>query len=207
MAFLMAGAVHLLYRLLFGEVNSFLAAKIPEYLAGPATGSLLLLLIIPIYRILLSDSRPFSRSFRPEPRALLWGFLVGLLAGFLVLLIALFWSPASESALPPVGGLLAIMIWTPIVEELYYRFMIQGYLMGSMVEHGHSRQAAKIIPLAFATVCFLFSHDYFIAPVLLIPSLAFGLIFIQWNVTAAMISHAVYNAVLIGGTYVSQNHG
>tara|TARA_B100001939_G_scaffold186970_1_gene161081 strand:- start:46771 stop:47403 length:633 start_codon:yes stop_codon:yes gene_type:complete len=210
MAFLMAGLVHLLYRLLFEEVNSFLSGYLDTYLSGPATGTLLLLIIYPIYRFILEDDRdPVEESLAPirgHSSAFLQAILLGLATGMIVWFIALFWPDTGKSTLPPWQGIVAIVLWTPVVEEIYYRFLLQGFLMRSMKSGGPSA-LALFLPLIFATGCFIFSHDYFIAPVLLIPSLAFGLIFIKWNVTAATVSHAVYNAVLIGGTYVSQNQG
>lgn len=209
----MAGAGHILYRLLFLEVDPFLKGLgLPDYVAGPASGSILLGLMIPLFWWIFNDSpkrlRDIQDPFRKQRTvpAILGGGLAGLIAATIVLGISLF-IEGSDSAFPTLPEILAIVIWTPVVEELYYRFMLQGYLMRSIENQGHPPIYSQYLPLCFATVCFVFSHDYFIAPVLLIPSLAFGLVFIRWNAASAMISHGVYNAVLIGGTYVSKLHG
>ncbi|MBU41684.1 MAG: hypothetical protein CMN76_00575 [Spirochaetaceae bacterium] len=227
MAFLMAGTAHLLYRLLFEEVNSFLSGiGVSPHWSSPVSGLLLLPLFYVLYCSILGDDwkRPGrfllpaagrgseGRSAGPvsgslgRARALMMGALVGLACSLWVILISRFWPDSSNPGLPGLSEILAITLVTPTVEEAYYRLLLQGYLTLSLA-HSGAGPRSQLLALLFSAACFLLSHDYFIAPVLLIPALAFGLVFIRWNALAAILSHAVYNAALIGGAYAISIHG
>lgn len=214
LAFAMAGVFHILYRLLFQEIDGFLKSSGAMGASGAlrsALASLILLaLAFPVYRWLLSDERPISRLWSTSrkapthgldsPVALGAALLTGILAGALVMGLSSFW-PSSPSPLPGAGSILFIVGLTPIAEELYFRYLMQGYLMESMQRVSAPAWAVATLPLAFSVLCFAFSHHYFIAPVLLIPGLASGLVFLRWGVLASMVTHSAYNAVLIGGAY------
>lgn len=224
MAFLLAGTVHILYRLLFTEIDAFLmqleGLEWSARYRSPAAGGVLLLLMLVLYRWVLSD--PLQRgnyllTFNGHPawKALPLSALAGLISGGLVLLIAPFWPPGADGwsappeATPPgarefpsMFEILSLVLFTPLVEEAYYRFLMQGYLQRQLQDAGQGQVRAVAFSLGFSVLCFAFSHHYFIAPVLLIPGLASGLIFVRWNALASLVTHSIYNSVLIGGTYV-----
>ncbi|MCB1139782.1 MAG: CPBP family intramembrane metalloprotease [Leptospiraceae bacterium] len=216
----MAAVFHILYRLLFQEIDGFLQSSgHPQAVSSALASVLLLALAFPVYHWLLSDTRKpadvwsasvatlanRSASVLADRSTTVWtalamALLAGLLAGCLVLVVAFFWSD-SPSPLPGVVGVFLIVILTPAAEELYFRYLMQGYLMESLKRVSASAPMIRVLPLAFSVLCFAFSHHYFIAPVLLIPGLASGLVFLRWGVLASMVTHSAYNAVLIGGAY------
>ena len=188
--------MHILYRLLFSEIDVFLRGwQLPLYASSAVAGAILLLLAGLAYRFLLEDSRIPGLSIKPEKAA--QSLAGGLLAGLVVILISYFWPGESSRSDLTILQAAVLVLLIPVVEELYYRQLMLGYLLKRMP----STKAMFWGMQAIVALCFAFSHDYFIAPVLLIPGLAFGLLFSRANVAGSILAHAAYNALLLGGTY------
>ena len=78
----------------------------------------------------------------------------------------------------------------PIVEELFFR----GYILKKLDLGG---MTWRIIALAVSTAAFAFLHDRYIAAAL--AGILFGLVYLRrGNITDAIISHALANAVIAG---------
>ncbi|OQW35224.1 MAG: hypothetical protein A4E19_16770 [Nitrospira sp. SG-bin1] len=146
----------------------------------------------------LHHPRPFHRDpvflglFALGPMA--WLAMIGFLA-FQPLPWHAIWSPA----------FLSVILWQPLLEELLFRGIVQGYLSQSWGKEKtwSGLSLANLVTSLLFTVAHLASHSVSWTVLVFVPSLCFGFLRDRFeSVYPSMILHAFYNTgyfLLIGG--------
>ena len=137
----------------------------------------------------LQYNRPFHRDsvflllFALGP--MVWLSMIGLFA-FQPLPLRAIWSAA----------FLSVALWQPLLEELLFRGILQGYLLQSMGRQKtcHGLSLANILTSLSFTLAHLTSHSISWSLLVLIPSLCFGFVRDRFeSVYPSIILHAFYN--------------
>lgn len=124
-------------------------------------------------------------------------FQVALLAGPLVLLVLVQLFPRYlPGQMPAVGFLLLVAGWQPLVEELLFRGVLQGWLIRR--GWGVLRMAGVSAANGAATLLFVLAHLFQQAPLhaaaVALPSLLFGYFRERHgHIWSAVFLHAAYN--------------
>ncbi len=133
-----------------------------------------------------------------------WQFLLALVVGCLasVLLTILFEGSGWQDA--DLLSILSLVLWAPIIEELAFRGVVQGWLSGTPV--GQRRFAglscANLISALLFTAWHLVYRTDPMAWLVFIPALVFGYFRDRHgSLVPCVILHAAYNAALLPGWY------
>ncbi len=101
--------------------------------------------------------------------------------------------PTVEKALKSEEGFLWILLFTglltPLLEELYYRTILQGSLL--------SMESSIFWALLFQALCFGLAHDFYVAPLLGIVGLVLGTLYWRNGVVSSWTAHATYNILIL----------
>jgi membrane protease YdiL (CAAX protease family) len=89
---------------------------------------------------------------------------------------------------PPIWQLVSSIVLTPLLEETFYRFLFQGFLL---------RRIHPLLALSIPSLCFAFAHDSSIAVFLIPHGFAFGFLFWRFGWWPAVLSHSLYNTFII----------
>lgn len=146
----------------------------------------------------LQYNRPFHRDTV---------FLILLVLGPLTWLSMLGFFPYPLPARPAIGllGVLSIMLWQPLFEELLFRGIVQGHLLPSVVRHKSwcGVSISNLMASLLFTLAHLASHSALWSLLVFVPSLCFGLVRDRFgSVYPSIALHAFYNTgyfLLTGG--------
>ncbi|MFY3774740.1 JDVT-CTERM system glutamic-type intramembrane protease MrtJ [Marinobacter salsuginis] len=134
-----------------------------------------------------------------------WQFLVALVAGCLVsiVLTTLFDGSGWQDA--DLLSILSLILWAPIIEELAFRGVVQGWLSGTSL--GKRDVAGLSCANLFAALLFTAWHlvyrSDFMAWLVFVPALVFGYFRDRHgSLVPCVILHAAYNVSLLPGWYL-----
>jgi membrane protease YdiL (CAAX protease family) len=134
-----------------------------------------------------------------------WQFLFALAAGCLVsiVLTTLFDGSGWQDA--DLMSILSLILWAPVVEELAFRGVVQGWLSGT----SWSKRAVAGLSWANLIAAFLFTAWHLVyrtdlmAWLVFIPALVFGYFRDRHgSLVPCVILHGAYNAALLPGWYL-----
>lgn len=131
-------------------------------------------------------------------------FLLALVAGCLasVLLTILFDGSGWQDA--DLLSILSLILWAPVIEELAFRGVVQGWLSGTAV--GRRRIAgvtcANLVAAFLFTAWHLIYRADLMAWLVFVPALVFGYFRDRHgSLVPCVILHAAFNAALLPGWY------
>jgi len=81
----------------------------------------------------------------------------------------------------------SLLLVTPVMEEFFYRGALFSFFA----------RADRHLALLLQALLFGFAHYYFVAPVMAFAGLVFGIVSMRFGLSASMISHSLYNALIL----------
>lgn len=142
---------------------------------------------------------------RPFHRDTVFLFLLAL--GPVTWLSMLGFFPYPLPARPAIGllGVLSVILWQPLFEELLFRGIVQGHLLPSVVRHKSwcGVSISNLMASLLFTLAHLASHSVLWSLLVFVPSLCFGFVRDRFgSVYPSIALHAFYNTgyfLLTGG--------
>ncbi|WP_372994298.1 JDVT-CTERM system glutamic-type intramembrane protease MrtJ [Marinobacter sp.] len=133
-----------------------------------------------------------------------WQFLLALMAGCLVSVVLTAFFDGSGWQDANLLAILSLILWAPVIEELAFRGVVQGWLSGnSWGKRGFAGlSCANLIAALLFSAWHLVYRADLIAWLVFIPALVFGYFRDRHgSLVPCVILHAAYNAALLPGWY------
>ena len=192
-----------------GSPGLLLADRLVYALLMPGLGLLLLFYLAPrLLSISVGSPRfPLFREGTNRLAGLVWALIGALLLFGMVYLVSELLQPSRQSAglaaeirRSPALGLFLVTtgLLTPVLEELYYRGILQQYLGRSSDKGGGLRGA--LVSILVQAICFSLVHARNgpgPALMLFVGGLGLGILYWRYGLASSILAHSSYNLAIL----------